>query len=102
MLAAAASPAANPWHRAGPDRAVGRRGRERGSTGLTWRRDCIDLIWALKSFYHFSGVDYPLTIHDGGLEPWQFSLLQSHFPQAAFVTMDEADQRVESLLSGAS
>lgn len=34
---------------------------------LTWRRDWVNLIWALKSFYHFSGVDYPLFIHDGGL-----------------------------------
>ena len=35
---------------------------------LTWRKDYINLLWALKSFYKTANVDYPLYIHDGGLK----------------------------------
>ncbi len=65
---------------------------------LTWRRDCLDLIWALKSFYFFAGVDYPLVIHDGGLLPRQLQLLRRHFPNAGFVTAGEAELRVPAEL----
>ena len=68
---------------------------------LTWRRDWINLIWALKSFYHFSGVDYPLYIHDGGLAPGQANQLQKHFPNATLVPAKAADARVASQLQAA-
>ena len=42
---------------------------------LTWRRDCLNLIWTLKSFYHFSEVDYPLYIHDEDWCPDRLNLL---------------------------
>jgi hypothetical protein len=58
---------------------------------LTWRRDWINLIWALKSFYHFAEVDYPLSIHDGGLLPANIRGLLRHFPDAHFVSAGEAD-----------
>jgi len=61
---------------------------------LTWRRDWINLIWALKSFYHFAEVDYPLFIHDGGLLPHQAAQLRRHFPDAAIVPGAEAEARV--------
>ena len=63
---------------------------------LTWRRDCLNVIWALKSFYHFAEVDFPLAIHDGGLAPGQADLLRSHFPDATFVPRAEADRRIEA------
>jgi hypothetical protein len=66
---------------------------------LTWRRDWVNLIWALKSFYHFAGVDYPLFIHDGGLLHGQAERLMRHFPSAYFIGTDEADKRVEPLLT---
>ncbi len=65
---------------------------------LTWRRDWKNLIWALKSYYHFSGVDYPLTIHDGGLLPGQAEVLARHFPDATIVGASDADAEVESRL----
>jgi hypothetical protein len=65
---------------------------------LTWRRDWINMLWALKSFYHFSGVDYPLYIHDGGLLPSNCRDLLWHFPDARIVTADEADRRVVDIL----
>jgi hypothetical protein len=73
---------------------------ETASTGpvevrvLTWRRDWINLIWALKSFYHFADVDYPLYIHDGGLGPGQAQELLKHFPQATLIRTSEADVQV--------
>lgn len=61
---------------------------------LTWRRDWINLIWALKGFYHFAGVNYPLYIHDGGLAPGQTEQLRRHFPDATIVGREEADERI--------
>ena len=61
---------------------------------LTWRRDWINLLWALKSFYHFAGVDYPLYIHDGGLAPGQAAQLQKHFPQATLIATSAAHDQV--------
>lgn len=61
---------------------------------LTWRRDCLDLIWALKSFYFFSGFDYPLYIHDGGLGEGQPELLRKHFPGAILVSGAATDREV--------
>lgn len=65
---------------------------------LTWRRDCLDLIWALKSFYLFSGSKYPLYIHDGGLAAGQVDLLQKHFPGATVVSAVQADREVPQKL----
>ncbi|MGO9604270.1 MAG: hypothetical protein ACLQAT_12900 [Candidatus Binataceae bacterium] len=65
---------------------------------LTWRRDCVDLIWALKSFYLFSGVDYPLYIHDGGLARGQAGFLSKHFPDAKVVLADQAEHEVHAEL----
>ena len=67
---------------------------------LTWDRDWKNLLWALKSFYHFARVDYPLFIHDGGLRPGQAEKLRRHFPDATFVGLDEADGRIRGHLSG--
>jgi len=65
---------------------------------LTWRRDWINLIWSLKSFYHYSEVDYPLFIHDGGLEAHQIRILAQHFPDAKLVTRSQADEQVDTEL----
>ena len=58
---------------------------------LTWRRDWVNLVWALKTFYHFAGVDYPLAVHDGGLLPRQVSKVLAHFPDARFIPAAAAD-----------
>jgi len=61
---------------------------------LTWRRDWVNIIWALKSFYYFSEVDYPLFIHDGGLKTSQIEQLQHHFPDAQIIGYRDADQQI--------
>ena len=66
---------------------------------LTWRRDWINAIWALKSFYHFARVDWPLHIHDGGLTPPQARALRRHFPDATLLDAAVADRRVEPILA---
>ena len=65
---------------------------------LTWRRDWINMIWALKSFYHFAQVDYPLIIHDGGLTASNTSRLRAHFPNAEIVPAERADAVVGEAL----
>lgn len=65
---------------------------------LTWRRDWLNAIWTLKSFYLFSQTDYPLFIHDGGLKSKEISLLRSHFPDAIFITNAKADEAVQQFL----
>jgi len=61
---------------------------------LTWRRDCLSAIWALKTFFRTSGKTFPLFIHDGGLAPGQPELLQRHFPKARLISRSEADALV--------
>jgi len=63
---------------------------------LTWRKDYINLIWALKSFYTVSNVDYPLYIHDGGLFPEHIETLKKHFPNAHIIDKDYADKVVNA------
>lgn len=65
---------------------------------LTWRRDWINLLWAVKSFYHYSGVDYPLHIHDGGLTHSGFAGLRRHCPDATFEERQQADERANRML----
>jgi hypothetical protein len=65
---------------------------------LTWRRDWMNSIWALKSFYCFSEVRYPLFIHDGGLTSRQLEVLRTHFPDAFIVPRAEADLEVQAQL----
>jgi hypothetical protein len=66
---------------------------------LTWRRDWMNQLWALKTFYHFAGVDYPLHIHDGGLDRGQGERLLAHFPNARFVAADEALTHITKVLT---
>lgn len=66
---------------------------------LTWKGDWLNAIWALKSFYHFSDVDYSLVFHDGGLLPENVRSLKAHFPDARIVTRPEADAIVEPELA---
>lgn len=77
------------------------RTRGRGSVevrALTWRRDWVNLVWTLKTFYRFAEVDFPLFIHDGGLTPRQADRLQQHFPDATIVAQAEADEQITSYL----
>jgi len=62
---------------------------------LTSRQDWLNLIWALKSFYHASGRKYRLCIHDDGSVPDQgLDHLRRHFPDGRLILRKEADQRV--------
>jgi len=60
---------------------------------LTWRRDWVNCIWALKTFYAHSQKVFALYIHDGGLLAWQAKELQKHFPNSHFIPSDEADKQ---------
>ncbi len=62
---------------------------------LTSAKDWLNLVWTLKTFYHFSGRNYGLCIHDDGtLTPKVLAVLQHHFPSARFILQSEADAEI--------
>jgi hypothetical protein len=63
---------------------------------LCYWRDYLCAIWALKSFYHFADVRYPLAIHIQGYSTSaMLGRLRDHFPGARLITQDQADADVE-------
>ncbi len=67
---------------------------------LTSSGDWLNLLWALKSFYRYSGRRYLLCIHDDGtLSDRASQTIQSAFPQARLISRETADRRVEPLLA---
>jgi hypothetical protein len=62
---------------------------------LTSSNDWLNLIWALKSFYHASRRSFGLCIHDdGSLDETIRSAFQQHFPGARILRRDHADSEV--------
>jgi hypothetical protein len=59
----------------------------------------LQALWALKSFYHFAGVRYPLTVHLQGQNTKQISsIVGEHFPQVRLISQLEANAVVEPWL----
>ncbi|MBE9179515.1 hypothetical protein IQ268_13175 [Oculatella sp. LEGE 06141] len=66
---------------------------------LTYEKDWLNLIWALKTFYYYSQRHYALCIHDDGtLTADNRATLQHHFPNARIIARPSADVRVLSAL----
>jgi len=66
---------------------------------LTSKKDWLNLIWTLKSFYIASGRRYALCIHeDGSLETAELATLQEHFPDARIVSRVDADAKMTMVL----
>jgi hypothetical protein len=66
---------------------------------LCHRGDYLCALWALKSFYHYAGVDFPLILHwngDAHAKAWR--RLRLHFPNALLVTQAHADREVAEYL----
>ena len=62
---------------------------------LTSAKDWLNLMWTLKSFYHYSNRDYSLCIHDDGtLNEEYFRIFKCHFPDARIIERTIADQKV--------
>lgn len=67
---------------------------------LTSAKDWLNLIWGLKSFYHYSGRRYALCIHgDPSLTAEQQTTLQTHFPDARIIDRAAADARATEVLA---
>ncbi|MBD2001068.1 hypothetical protein H6G00_31480 [Leptolyngbya sp. FACHB-541] len=67
---------------------------------LTYELDWLNLIWALKTFYYYSGRHYALCIHDDGtLTTENRVTLQHHFPNARIIERPTADQHVFAKLA---
>ncbi len=66
---------------------------------LTSANDWLNLVWTLKSFYHFSQRQYALCIHDDGtLTQESITTLQDHFPDAQIIDRKQADEKILPLL----
>jgi hypothetical protein len=66
---------------------------------LCCRWDYLSAIWALKTFYYHSGVDFPLVIHVNGTVPARVPRrLRAHFPNARLILQDEANRTASALL----
>jgi hypothetical protein len=62
---------------------------------LTSATDWLNLIWTLKSFYHYSQRNYALCIHDDGtLDEKHYDLFRTHFPNARIIDRPSADKKV--------
>lgn len=67
---------------------------------LTSEADWLNLMWALKSFYHASGRRYGLCIHDdGSLNDEVRSTLRHHFPAARILDRGQSETEVLASLS---
>jgi len=68
---------------------------------LCSERDYLCAMWALKTFYHFAAVPYPLAIHVQGRCPGRAKeRLGRHFPDARVITQVQANAVVDQALSG--
>jgi hypothetical protein len=66
---------------------------------LCYQRDYLCALWALKSFYHFARVTYPVVIHLQGDFPHRATArLRHHFPVARVLPQREADGIMEPWL----
>jgi hypothetical protein len=66
---------------------------------FTCAKDWLNLLWTLKTFYHYARRRYSLCIHDdGSLTESDRQTLQSHFPNATIVDRPSADKKVLSEL----
>jgi hypothetical protein len=62
---------------------------------LTCAKDWLNLVWTLKTFYHYSQRQYALCIHDDGtLSNADRTTLQHHFPHARLIARPSADRQV--------
>jgi hypothetical protein len=67
---------------------------------LTSIDDWLNLLWALKTFYYWSGRRYALCIHDDGtLTPTACGHLRTAFPKARIIGRSESDKRLEPMLA---
>jgi hypothetical protein len=67
---------------------------------LTSADDWINLVWMLRTFYHWSRRRFALCIHDdGSLSETACGHLRAAFPGARLIRRTEADQHVEPLLA---
>ncbi len=67
---------------------------------FTCANDWLNLVWTLKSFYHYSNRHYALCIHDDGtLTDSDRATLKHHFPNARLIERSTADEHIFSHLA---
>lgn len=67
---------------------------------LTCERDYPDLLWCLKTFFHYSGRRCDVVLHDdGSLSPEAYGHLQRHLPGATIISKARADERMHDVMA---
>ncbi|MEO6758568.1 MAG: hypothetical protein ABIO24_03870, partial [Saprospiraceae bacterium] len=67
---------------------------------LTSAGDWKNLVWSLKSFYHFAGRRFPLVIHqDGSLPSAAQRTLEQHFPGCRLIRNEIQTPKTMAMLS---
>lgn len=62
-------------------------------------QDFLNAIWALKSFYHYSGLQSGLVFHDdGSLTASSRDALLSHFPHARVISKENSEAEMTNFL----
>ncbi len=66
----------------------------------TCSRDFVGLLWALRSFYFYSGNIASLTVHDDGtLKDWHFQTINRLFPGSRAISKIQSDEEVGKFLA---
>jgi hypothetical protein len=67
---------------------------------LACSKDFLCLLWAVRSFYFFSGPIVSLTIHDdGSLQAWHFQILGRLFPGSRVIPKSQSDDEATRFLA---
>lgn len=67
---------------------------------LLQQRDYLNGLWAAKTFYTVSGVDWPLYWHQGGpMLEWAIARLLEHIPGSCWIPAAEANHKVDAELA---
>ncbi|MBN1539065.1 MAG: hypothetical protein JW939_02890, partial [Candidatus Thermoplasmatota archaeon] len=68
---------------------------------LTCRRDLLDALWSLKSFYHFNDIDPMLVVHeDGTFDDICAKTFRDHFKGCRIIRLKKANEEMRSWLKG--
>jgi hypothetical protein len=66
---------------------------------LTCKRDLLDALWSLKSFYHFNAIDPMLVVHeDGTFDEECARTMREHFKGCRIIRLKQANEEMRTWL----
>jgi len=68
---------------------------------LTCKRDLLDALWSLKSFYHYNDLSPRLVVHeDGTFDEACIRAFKGHFKGCKIIRLHQANKEVKEWLKG--